>query len=133
MEGTQTSLLVDIYQYLERNKKLGNERGELRHKEVEKQNTNVDDVTNHGTVDNSPSDVINKKIDVDSRNSRFIVSPVHGDKIVTEKNNGDSLQDCDEGFTDSLLTTSMIKSTETKKLLDEADDHHGTLTAFCKV
>lgn len=35
MEGTQTSLLVDIYQYLERNKKKGIQKEELRRKELE--------------------------------------------------------------------------------------------------
>ena len=35
MEGTQTSLLVDIYQYLERNKKLGIEREEVKKQENE--------------------------------------------------------------------------------------------------
>lgn len=35
MEGTQTSLLVDIYQYLERNKKLGISREELKRKQKE--------------------------------------------------------------------------------------------------
>lgn len=58
MERTQTSLLVDIYQYLERNKKLGAEREELRRQnllEAEQQaiaqrlasDENEDDVPNN--------------------------------------------------------------------------------------
>jgi hypothetical protein len=55
MEGTQTSLLVDIYQYLERNKKLGIEREELRFKELEQQNT-AHNVTSNDNVDDIPND-----------------------------------------------------------------------------
>ena len=151
MEGTQTSLLVDIYQYLERNKKLGSEREELRRKEMERQNTTsdfttVDHDTKLETADGKPvdektvheitreNDLINESCesdnDVDGRNSRFIVSPVYDAKLFAEKNNEENLQDFHEGFGDNSLTTSMTKSTEINNVLDKADDNQGTLHFF---
>lgn len=133
MEGTQTSLLVDIYQYLERNKKLGIEREELRRKELEQQNTahnvtsndNVDDIPNdhvrtHKTIDGTPCDHVILGNDnteksceederkysentVDDRSSRFIVSPVRDD---TDILCSEINEETDEGFNidDNLLT-----------------------------
>jgi hypothetical protein len=153
MEGTQTSLLVDIYQYLERNKKLGNEREGLR----QEQNT-APDFTSNDNVNDVPTDDVrtpvissddvtlgNDVIDarceekertycennVDDQSSRFIVSPVHDD-VFSEKSNEESLQEVDQDFNiDDNLLSEAVRTVdtdgETNKLLNEDDNNEGIL------
>lgn len=144
MEGTQTSLLVDIYQYLERNKKLGIEREELKRKEIEAQNAANDVTSNdnsHVTVDNGTSqiDSIEESSEeatcgrVDDRNSKFIVIPVDDDtKNFQEEVNEESFQEMSLNIDDNSLTEEtedekVDNRLETSKLLNEPDKSEGTL------
>ena len=79
MEGTQTSLLVDIYQYLERNKKLGIEREELRRKELEKENS-VNEVTSNEAVDDVTNDDVTNNDDAPNDD----VTGISGDDVISE-------------------------------------------------
>lgn len=127
MEGTQTSLLVDIYQYLERNKKLGIEREELKRNERELEaqkmaekknevgNSEVDGTTNdrpvrtndfssQTLVDQLESAVLENCVRDDSSeegNSRFTVSKVndlkHEDSVKYCRNELESVENNLEG------------------------------------
>ena len=148
MEGTQTSLLVDIYQYLERNKKLGVEREELKRQEIEAQ-TIANDVTSndnsHVTIDNgtSPIDSIEETSEeatcghVDVRNSKFIVIPVDDDtKNFHEEMNEESSLEMSLNIEDDSLTQETEEEKvdsvqETNKLLNEPDkSEEGTLEYY---
>ncbi|XP_028398669.1 protein phosphatase 1 regulatory subunit 37-like [Dendronephthya gigantea] len=94
MERTQTSLLVDIYQYLERNKKLGVEREELRRQndlEAEQlaiaqrleSDDNKDDVSNNEIESHCNSSGHNPDSDV-------IADVAPGDDVTIENDVADS-------------------------------------------
>lgn len=159
MEGTQTSLLVDIYQYLERNKKLGVEREELKRKEIEAQSIANDVTSNdnsHVTIDNGTSliDSIEETAEeatcghVDVRNSKFIVIPVDDDtkNFQEEMNeesfqkeiNEESSQEMSLNIEDNSLTPETEEEKvdsvqETNKLLNEPDkSEEGTLEYYLR-
>lgn len=143
MEGTQTSLLVDIYQYLERNKKLGIEREELKRKEIEAQNTvheatSSDDspfavengTTRCDSIEESPEEVTCGHVEAPS--STFTVIPVDDDMgNVREEMNGESFEEMSLNVDDSSVVEENKAAenvdNETSKLLNEADKSEGML------
>ena len=148
MEGTQTSLLVDIYQYLERNKTLGVEREELKRKEIEAQSIANDVTSNdnsHVTIDNGTSPIYSIEETseeatcghVDVRNSKFIVIPVDDDtKNFQEEMNEESSLEISLSIEDNSLTQETEEEKvdsvqETNKLLNEPDkSEEGTLEYY---
>lgn len=87
MEGTQTSLLVDIYQYLERNKKVGIEREEFRRKQQEDELQRLTEEQKQNTVDGdvkSKDDITN--IDVVTLSDELIQLDAAGGKRCDKTN-----------------------------------------------
>ena len=142
MEGTQTSLLVDIYQYLERNKKLGIEREELKRKEIEAQNSvhevtssddspvAVDETARCDSIEESPEEVTCGHVEAPS--STFTVIPVDDDMgNVREEMNEESFEEMSLNVDDSCVVeeneAAENVNNETSKLVNEQDKSEGML------
>lgn len=79
MEETQTSLLVDIYQYLERNKKLGKQKDGVRRNDTVEDTSKIvsSDVSNHVSIianDDVSNDLSNDVSDGVSNGVSIVVS-----------------------------------------------------------